>query len=195
MIPRSNHKDFNLQFQVNQDKELAQIFHKSLQEENMKSLSLKPGFEYTLKISVTGQISTQEFQDLSLNHRKCRLSHEIFEGSIFKIYSQSNCQYECHVLKAYESCSCIPWDFLHYINEAPECDVFGRTCFFRSLENNKHDPFDHCSHCIEECDQVSFAASISDMKSLTLKLTNYGGYCNHLICTELLGYIERYSHK
>ena len=134
MIPRTKHRDFNIQLQVNENKRLPQILHSSFQEKTTKSLTLKPGYEYKIEISMDGQIGTNGFQDLPLIQRNCRLNHEINKDSIFKVYSKSNCMYECYVKKAYESCQCVPWDFLHNNANASECDIFGRTCFYSQMK-------------------------------------------------------------
>ena len=124
MVPRTNHPDFNIQLQVNQNKEFSKILHSSFQDVGTRSISLKPGYEYKIEIIVDGQVSTEGFQNLPLEQRKCRLQHEIEESSIFKIYTQSNCIYECHVKKASEYCQCVPWDFLHNLKNRHATQYF-----------------------------------------------------------------------
>ena len=178
MVPRTEHRDFDVQFQINQEKELAQILHLNAQDFKTKSIRLKKGYEHTIEISLNGRTTTNGFETLSLTQRGCRLDHETHENSIFKIYSQANCQYECQVSEAIQACKCLPWDFLHYEKYAPECDIFGRTCFFQTIERVKHDKTIHCPHCIQECNQVTFKASIT--KSVPLRLENIGKkvYCD-----------------
>ena len=77
MLPRTEHKDFNVQMQIHQNKEIAQILYASNQDFDMKSVSLKPGFEYTIELSPFGQTSTKLFKELPIEKRKCLLENEI----------------------------------------------------------------------------------------------------------------------
>ena len=85
-------------------------------------------------IKNSGQISTQAFVSFNINQRKCHLEHEVLAESNFRIHTENNCKYECHVEHAKDVCQCIPWDFMHN-TEMSECDVFGRTCFLNVMEN------------------------------------------------------------
>ena len=178
MYYRTRHKEFGVQLQIHQNKEFAQILYTASQDERKKSISLKPGYEYTIEITPVGQKSTEGLRDLSKFRRKCLLDYEVNENSIFKIYSKANCMYECEVEKAYEVCQCIPWDFFHELKSngsATECDVFGRTCFqnaINAVTKDKHS----CKHCIEECDMMNFYSRILKIKDLTLHGNPYLNY-------------------
>ena len=130
---------------------------------------MKPGYEYSIEVTITGQTPTEGFHSLSLQQRNCRFDHETHENSLFKIYSQANCEYECYVKKSFDFCGCIPWDFIKVDESAPECDIFGRTCFFHAIEKLKHDQSVYCPHCIEECHHISFRTRITKSTPLALK--------------------------
>ena len=186
MMPRTNHEDFNVQMQISYNKDLPEILHSDIQNVDTHSFALKPGYEYVVEVTIEGRMSTNAFHDLSLKDRGCKFAHEVHEDSIFKIYSQSNCRYECHVMKAYESCQCLPWDFLMNNVTAPECDTFGRTCFYRTIERIKHDPNTHCPHCIEECDKLIYKTKIIQKDSLQLSSVGLSLYCTkgRYMCTQ-----------
>ena len=76
------------------------------------SITLKANQEYYFDVTPSGQLTSDSFKSLNINQRDCHLDNEVPEQSIFKIYTQSNCKYECHVKMALESCQCIPWDFI-----------------------------------------------------------------------------------
>ena len=78
-------------------------------------------------------------------------------------------------------CGCIPWDFIHNIEDANECDVFGRTCFFNIYEKMIHDGTNHCRHCIEKCDSLEFKTKIVKSESLAMDLKNMA-LCNKYVC-------------
>lgn len=185
MFPRTIHRDLNIQMQINGNRVLPNILFSDIQEISTKSITLKPQHEYTIEVSINGQTSTAEFYDLSLDDRNCRFENEVMENSSFKTYSQSNCRYECHVSMVFKICKCIPWDFISH-HSSPECDVFGRTCFFHAMEKIKHDATDFCQHCIEDCNKLTYHAKVTQSKSLSLSdVGNTGLMCTeeHYICT------------
>ena len=159
-----------MQLQIHQNKEFAQILYTKRQDEKLKSITLKPGYEYKIEITPDGQRSTPDFNDLPSKSRNCKLDNELENDSIFKRYTKANCMYECEISKAYEDCSCIPWDFFHSKkNEgAKECDVFGRTCFQNAMNRVTKDE-DACNHCIGECNWMNFNLRILSEKSLALE--------------------------
>lgn len=98
---------------------------------------------------------------LDVNQRKCLTKDEVEKDSMFKDYDENNCKYECYVRMASQSCNCTPWDFLMKDITHPECDVFGRTCFYemiKRMENAKNS--DICVHCITACDAIEYHANV-----------------------------------
>ena len=176
---RTSHPDFNVQFQLNQNKDFAQILHGNDQDQNTYSLSLAPGYEHEIEIVVKGQTTTPAFEDLTLEQRNCRLDHEVEDQSDQKVFSYGKCKYECHIKRAIDSCHCIPWDFITTQNDASECDVFGRTCFFHAMENVTHDPEDVCAECDHECKKLTFEPKL--VKSTSLEIPQ-NGFCNKYLC-------------
>ena len=107
MVPVTNHHDFHVQMQINHNNDYAAILFGSKQENSEKSLTLKPGMEYEIEISMNGKKSTSDFQKLSLAQRNCRLAHEILQNATYKVYTKANCNYDCRVSLAYNLCNCI----------------------------------------------------------------------------------------
>ena len=70
MIYRTDDKQFGVQLQIHQNKEFAQIWNTKVQDKETKSLTLNPGYEYTIHITPIGQRSTENFKSLSENDRK-----------------------------------------------------------------------------------------------------------------------------
>ena len=48
-----------------------------------------------------------------------------------------------------------------------ECDIFGRTCFFETLENVALFGSEQCRHCVKECDYISFKKEIKVKDTLS----------------------------
>ena len=84
---------------------------------------------------------------------------------MFKLYTESNCRYECRLNWAKEMCKCAPWDFMHG-SDQKECDVFGRTCFYQTMEDLARDSYDHCSQCIRGCDYIKYKREIFESRKI-----------------------------
>ena len=181
MVPITSHHDFNVQMQINQNKDYAAILFGSKQEKGQKSITLKPGTEYEIEVSMDGKISTPDFQKLSLNQRKCRLSHEILQNATYEVYTKANCRYDCKVTLAFKECNCIPVEFVNTIDNAEICDIFGKTCFMNMIENMTHESRNLCPHCIDECDKTVFTNNV--IKSVFMELSSAQNIpCNDYIC-------------
>ena len=140
------------------------------------SLKLKCGYEYVIDVQPKVIQTSLAFKEMNLEQRKCKLSHEVEETSIFKVYTQQNCRYECNVKEAESLCKCIPWDFINQNTLAKECDIFGRTCFFNVMENiSKSNNF--CNHCIKECDYAIYDGIITQETQTMMKPYWYQSSC------------------
>ena len=181
-MPRTGHKIIGLQMQIQEGKGFPSILFGSNQEKIIKSLSLQPGHEYVIELDPYGQLSTEDFKAMPLNNRKCRLDNELIDNSTHQIYSKANCIFDCHVNMAFETCKCVPWDFVNKIKGATECDIFGRTCFFNMVEILAHRSHQSCSYCIEECDSIKYRRRIIQETRLDLVKEGYAGHCNKYIC-------------
>ena len=168
MYPRTLEQEFDIQLQIHQNKEFARILRADDEGASLRSISLKPGYEYNLEINPLARQSTKDFKLLSKKDRDCQLDYELNENSIFKIYSKANCRYECETSLAYGICHCIPWDFLHtaHNSTAEICDVFGRKCF-QTAVNNITKNGNACKHCVRECDKMEFELKVLSTKDLS----------------------------
>ena len=163
-----NGKPDEVQIQIHPTNEMAQIMYDENQDHDRRSLLLKRGYEYTLKINVNGRVLSTAFQNLPSKLRKCKLQTEGEDDSWFKTYSKQGCKYQCRSKLAYEKCGCFPWDFYH-IGNYSECDVFGRTCFVNALENATHFIGDPCDdHCNEDCEYLQYRYTITNTEKITM---------------------------
>ena len=137
--PESDRKE--LKMQLHQHIEFPNMLKSFDYDEFIIPLSLKSNHEYVIRVRPYGRRSSENLKDRSIEQRNCRLGNEIMEGSIFKLYTENNCRYECHIKLALERCKCASWDFMHNSDEK-ECDVFGRTCFYQTMKNLAQDSND-----------------------------------------------------
>ena len=102
-------------------------------------------------------------------------------SSNFKQYTKNNCKYECHINLAKEFCKCLPWDYIDNKGDGQgfkECDVFGRTCFWRAMERYSISEYDRCPECKPECDYVKFEKVIKSKEMLVTLGISGGKYYN-----------------
>ena len=184
MLPRTTHHDFNVQMQIHEAKGFPQILYGVNLDEDLRSISLEPGHEYLIELQPYGQMSSEDFKDMSREKRKCRLIHETYEDATYPIYTKDGCLYDCHVKKAFNDCLCVPWDFSNNLKNATECDIFGRTCFFNKIANFSHTMENKsCSHCEEECDWIQYKRVVKQKQSIKLVGNDYKK-CNEYICVK-----------
>ena len=167
--------------QVQERKGFPSILFGSNQEKDKKSITLKPGHEYIIELDPYGQMSTDDFKTMSLEQRQCRLDKEVLDDSTHPIYTSANCRYDCYVKLAFETCNCTPWDFVNKVDEAKECDIFGRTCFFNMIETLTHGSGHICEHCIEECDWVRYRKVVVEAEKLEWERINVRKFNNKYI--------------
>lgn len=181
MLYRTSHHDFNIQMQMHSRTGFPSILFGSKQEDEEKSISLKPGYEYEIRLDPFGQLSTEDFQGLPFEKRQCKLSHELHDNATHPTYTSASCKFDCYVNLAYKTCKCVPWDFVNNIENAMECDLFGRSCFFNVIEKLTHKTEQDCNDCVDECDWIRYRRIKA--KSESLALTKNGArYCNRYVC-------------
>ena len=152
-----------IQLQVHQAKEFPNMIKESTYDDFSEPISLTTGYEYVIDVYPYGQVSTKEFKSLNYNQRQCYLETETDQTGIFKVYTEKNCRYSCHVRLASKKCGCRPWDFIDYL-KMEECDVFGRVCFSNAIKIITKSPEELCGHCKDECDFMKFKKKVRSEK-------------------------------
>ena len=154
-----------IKIQLHQDKELANLLQANTYDVDLLPLTLEPGHEYTIRVTPYGRRSSDQLKALNIEQRNCKLEEEVEGTSIFKIYTEGNCRYECEVELAIKMCKCAPWDFIH-VSPMEECDVFGRTCFYDAMKSMTMNYQDLCRHCIQGCDNMKYKKEIAQKKPI-----------------------------
>ena len=168
-----------IQLQLHHPRELANILHGAHQEKKESSIKLLAGHEYTISILPINQNVTERFKDLPLETRGCRLPHELPENSFMKVYNDRDCRYECKVRLSMEKCKCIPWEYPYPTQNAPECDIFGRTCFYNSIDVLAHNIENDCPDCLPICKYTVYHKEIKEVKTLVDPDSAFSNYHNN----------------
>ena len=177
----------SVKLQLHQAKEFAHMNIPDHYDLNHIPIKLDNNHEYYIKVTPTGKVSSEGLRSMLINQRECKLDEEVSDESIFKTYTKSNCQYDCHVKLSIELCQCSPWDFLHKVN-GNECDVFGRTCFYNSIKNLSQYHVDLCPQCKRECDYVEFKKEMISSNEINSEGSYYTSvsseylYCSSTDC-------------
>ena len=87
-------------------------------------------------------------------------------------------RYECKIRISIQKCECIPWEFAYPIQNVPECDIFGRTCFYNSIDTLAHNIKNDCPQCWPICGFTNYYKEVKEMKSLITDQYNSGYYKN-----------------
>ena len=156
----------NIHLKIHSTSNIAMLAKDPKQRKRLDSLKLKAGNEYTIRIKPLKQDVTENFERLDKTKRNCLLETEVPKGCQLKLYSLSNCHYECKTNYAMSLCQCCAWDFPLCYNKSSECDVFGRTCFHNVMNRIMLDLDKKCPQCKPSCKKIEYESKILSMKPL-----------------------------
>ena len=150
-------KTSEIYLQIHHPKELAKFHLEDTYNIHNAPLKLMNEKAYLIDVTPTGTIASERFKGRNVKDRNCFTKTDKWPASkSFKMYDQNNCKYECLVKLAQDLCKCIPWDFIDFGSRLPECDVFGRTCFFEGIKNLTRSRKNMCPHCLEDCQYTKY---------------------------------------
>ena len=167
-----NQRTASLKLQLHSTKEIGNLRQPDDFDFFTIPIELEKNNEYFIKVTPYGTKSSEAINDLPLEKRNCKLDSEVSEDSVFKVYSEKNCRYECHVEIAVKTCNCTPWDFISKEGKR-ECDIFGRTCFYNSMENVLLNDSNLCDHCLKNCDFLEFRKELISKEEISTVEDHY----------------------
>jgi hypothetical protein len=146
---------------------------------NLGSFDIKTGYTTLIALSGTVTSTSDEFIGMDTQQRKCLFAQENINMTIFQLYSQSNCFFECFlsITKGYmkekynQPDACIPWSY-------PSADLFPKICNpweaveFQEMISNI--PTSKCSHCLPDCSSVTYSMRVSSSPIRACELSNLG---------------------
>ena len=117
-------------------------------------IQLKPGQHISVKVLPMLVQTSNEFESLELEQRKCKLRHETQGFDFLKEYTKTGCEFECAVKRAGDLCHCFPWYIPGNSTSLPICDMFGAQCFDTIMSDETH--YKQCLlQCIEDCHEIA----------------------------------------
>ena len=120
---------------------------------NMKAngQEIQAGQHIFWNVYVTEIVPDEEIFDIPSEKRNCKFEDEIEGLEMFKLYTQSACEFEAKVKKAQYECRCLPW-FIPSRERFQICDLFGNYCFNHIYDNTEVDR----TKCLPSCHQIQF---------------------------------------
>lgn len=145
-----------------------------------ESFQIRPGYNNIIALSGSRIDADEDLRDLSIDQRNCSFSNENSNMKLYKIYSYSNCMFECVLLYAREtlkanndaSHACIPWFFPSAEASITVCDPWKSVDFFNLMLNDI--PDDTCSHCLPDCNNMIYDTSVTTVQFRRCDSSNVG---------------------
>ena len=74
-------------------------------------IKIYPGHQVEIDFTLEERGVSDSFLELPLETRKCRTIEENFDESLFSVYTQKGCQFECTLKEAQKICGCTAWNY------------------------------------------------------------------------------------
>ena len=121
------------------------------------------GYENHFFVRPVELSSQEELRELPIPARKCRFLDEVSDGSLYNVYTQDLCLFQCRMEQAFRKCGCVPWNYLHWpetLNKT--CNRFGSRCFELAVQRvgGKNDTCD----CPPDCNSIEMTVSKRDVQ-------------------------------
>ena len=114
-------------------------------------INLKPGHHISVKVQPKLVQTSEQFDELDVDLRKCKLSHETDGFHFLNGYSRKGCEFECAAQRAITFCKCLPWFLPNNNTNYPMCDMFGGYCFDKIMSDEAQ--YKKC-RCFEDCQET-----------------------------------------
>ena len=124
-------------------------------------VNVKAGYISTIRLTPSQIVTSPDTIHMPKEHRGCQFQHENDDLTIFKVYTEANCNFECKLKIALEKCHCMPWDYPHFNDSVATCDRFGGLCFKNFLD---HDNTTKQCKCLPDCAITTYSYSMDSNK-------------------------------
>ena len=116
-------------------------------------IDVRPGEQAQIKVIPRLVKTTTDFDNLRLDQRKCKLSHEANGISFLNTFTRIGCETDCAIKKAIPICRCIPWHYPNAYDRWPVCEMFGAHCFDLMMADDTN--YRGCKYnCQKDCKEI-----------------------------------------
>ena len=146
-----------------------------LMDQQRNTIPIIAGNQTLVKVVPRLVRTTEDFNNLAIHQRNCKLPHETDGFMFLKKYSRIGCEFECAAKQAIQICKCIPWYYSNDFKKWPICEMFKGYCFETIISDETY--YRKCTaQCLKDCQETEFIVFWS-IVPIDLDLTcNMGGF-------------------
>lgn len=161
------------------------------------SYQIRMGYENQYFVRPVELSSHEDLRAMPIPARKCRFLDEMLDGSQYNFYTQDLCLFQCKTKMAFETCGCVPWNFLHWEGtENKTCDRIGSSCFEWALWTRKDKETNSCD-CLPDCNSVEMTISQRQLplapEELCNKKSHLYSYLQRTMASRFNKFVEAYN--
>ncbi len=119
--------------------------------------------------------TNKDLLDIPEDKRKCRFAeegHHHYPDSMFNLYSQSACIFECRLRQTYSKVGCLKWDFPHFEDPISVCDDYSKPPEEPTFDKVFGKMSSEECNCPADCEITSYTKDISK-KEIDVSWTTY----------------------
>jgi hypothetical protein len=144
----------------------------------LEGFKIKPGHLNIVSLSGTSIDAEDDIRPIDPVDRNCYFPDETEHMTIYKVYTQSNCVFECSIeyaqqrMKETSNTSCIPWYYPSANTHVEFCDPWQTMNFFFYMFDEI--PDETCAKCLPNCLNTVYEPSVSTIPFRRCDSSNLG---------------------
>lgn len=124
-------------------------------DQKRNTIRVRPGEETQINVIPRVVETTEDYDGLPLDQRRCKLSHEKEGLNFLSNYTRIGCEMECALEQAMSICECIPWYYPNDFDGLPMCEMFGAFCFDIVMSEDSY--YKDCKfRCLTDCHETAY---------------------------------------
>ena len=124
-------------------------------DQKRNTIRVRPGEETQINVIPRVVETSDDYNGLPLDQRRCKLSQEKEGLNFLSNYTRIGCEMECAMEQAISICECIPWYYPNDPNGLPMCEMFGAFCFDIIMSEDSY--YRSCKfRCLTDCHETAY---------------------------------------
>ena len=124
-------------------------------DQKRNTIRVRPGEETQINVIPRVVETSEDYNGLPLDQRRCKLSHETEGLNFLTSYTRIGCEMECAMEQAISICQCIPWYYPNEDEGIPMCEMFGAFCFDIIMSEDSY--YRDCKfRCLTDCHETAY---------------------------------------